>query len=223
MPARTLTHDEARAFYDRFGSKQDLQRFYEDPAVDVLLRHAAFEDATAVVELGCGTGRLAERLLRERLPSAATYLGVDSSSTMVALARSRLAPWGDRARVERSDGSPRIPAGDAACDRFLSTYVLDLLSEDDIDAALREAQRVLAPGGLLCLASLTFGETVASRLVCRLWSAVHSLRPALVGGCRPLRLAGRLGAGWTVSHHQVVCTLGLCTEVLVAVRRAAGG
>ena len=39
------------------------------------------------MEFGCGTGRLAERLLRDHLPDAATYVAVDSSSTMVSLAQ----------------------------------------------------------------------------------------------------------------------------------------
>jgi ubiquinone/menaquinone biosynthesis C-methylase UbiE len=214
--SRVLSHEQARAFYDRFGTKQDLQGFYENPAIEVLLRHAGFESARAVVEFGCGTGRLAERLLRERLPAEATYGGFDVSETMVGLASARVAPWRGRARVQRTEGPPRLPLADGACDRFLSTYVLDLLSEDDIRAALREARRVLASGGRLCLASLTFGQTVPSGAVCRLWTAIHSLSPRLVGGCRPLRLLGFTASGWKVLHREVVCSLGICTEVLVA-------
>jgi ubiquinone/menaquinone biosynthesis C-methylase UbiE len=214
--ARVLSHQEAKGFYDRFGRKQDLQRFYEDPAIEVLLRHAAFESASAVVELGCGTGRLAERLLRELLPGRATYLGLDISRTMVELTRARLEPCADRAKVQLTEGSPELPVADRDCDRFLSTYVLDLLSEEEIRSTLREARRVLAPGGRLCLASLTFGQTLASRLVCRIWTMVHSLRPQLVGGCRPLRLEAFTGSDWRVLHREVLCTFGICTEVLIA-------
>jgi len=214
--ARVLSHQEAKAFYDRFGRKQDLQRFYEDPAIEVLLRHAAFESASAVVEFGCGTGRLAERLLREQLPGRATYLGLDISRTMVELTRARLEPWADRAKVELTEGSPGLPVADRDCDRFLSTYVLDLLSEEEIRSTLHEARRVLAPGGRLCVASLTFGQTLPSRLVCRIWTTVHSLRPRLVGGCRPLRLEAFTGSDWQVLHRQVLCTFGICTEVLIA-------
>lgn len=216
MAARTLSHDEARAFYDRFGRKQDLQRIYEDPALEVLLRHADFESAGAVVELGCGTGRLAALLLEHHLPAEATYVGFDVSRTMVELAEDRVAPWADRAEIRQTDGSLSLPVADGAFDRFLSTYVLDLLGDRDIDAALGEARRVLAPGGRLCLASLTFGQTLPSRLVSRLWSRVHSLRPKLVGGCRPLDLAARVAPGWDIVHHEVACKLGICTEVVIA-------
>jgi hypothetical protein len=37
----TLTHAEARAFYDRFGAKQDAQAFYEGRAVRDLIRDLA--------------------------------------------------------------------------------------------------------------------------------------------------------------------------------------
>jgi ubiquinone/menaquinone biosynthesis C-methylase UbiE len=39
--------------------------------------------------------------------------------------------------------------------RFVN-YVLDLLSEEDIHAALGEAGRLLEPGGLLCLTELSY-------------------------------------------------------------------
>lgn len=216
MASRTLSHEEARAFYDRFGRKQDLQRVYEDPALDVLLGHADFESAGSVIELGCGTGRLAARLLERHLPAEATYLGLDVSRTMVELAEERVTPWADRAEIRQTDGSLALPVADGAFDRFLSTYVLDLLGDQDIDAVLREARRVLAPGGRLCLASLTFGQTWPSRLISRLWSRVHSLRPQLVGGCRPLDLAARVAPGWEIVCHEVACKLGICTEVVVA-------
>ena len=90
-----LTRPEARAFYDRFGVKQDAQAFYEDPAIDELLRHADFESAEIVCEFGCGTGRLANRLLAENLPETARYLGWDLSPTMVGLSRQRFAASGN--------------------------------------------------------------------------------------------------------------------------------
>jgi ubiquinone/menaquinone biosynthesis C-methylase UbiE len=135
---------------------------------------------------------------------------------MLELAQARVAPFAGRAEVQLTDGSPSLAVGDNTSDRFLSAYVLDLLSEKEIRAALREAQRLLVPGGLLCLASLTFGHTPVSRLVCRSWTAIHSLNPRLVGGCRPLELAAFVGPEWRILHREVVCTVGICTEVLVA-------
>ena len=96
MTQPTLSHAEARKAYDRIGPLQDSQAFYEDQATDVLLQHGAFNTAAAVFEFGCGTGRFAERLLRDFLPPAAHYRGVDVSPRMVDLARTRLNPYGAR-------------------------------------------------------------------------------------------------------------------------------
>jgi ubiquinone/menaquinone biosynthesis C-methylase UbiE len=214
---RYLTFGQARRVYDRIGRFQDVQAFVERPAIDDLVAHADFEHAEAVFELGFGTGALACRLLEERLPAGARYVGVDVSPHMQALATRRLARFADRTDLRLSDGSLRFPYADGAFDRVLGCYVLDLLSPEDIDLFLVEAARLLAVGGLLCLTSLTPGSTGASRGVTRVWRMLWRLCPDLVGGCRPLRTSERLDpAVWTLRHHAVVTRLGFSFENLVA-------
>ena len=216
---RTLTVGEARAFYDGFGARQDRQGFYEDVALDALTRHAGFEVAEAVLEFGCGTGRFAVGLMSELLPVEARYLGLDVSATMVGLARGRLARWPERAKVVLSDGPNTLPVPDGSFDRFVSSYVFDLLGEEDIRVVLEEAHRALPVGGRLCMVSLTYGEGLLPRLVSSAWKRVHGLRPLLVGGCRPVRLASFLPANrWRVLHREVVAPYGISSEVLVAAK-----
>ncbi len=215
-----LSREEARRFYDRFGSRQDSQGFYEGPALRQLVDHAGFEQASAVFELGCGTGRFAGELLGSRLSPTATYVGTDPSSTMVDLARRRLSPWGDRARVESGDDSGRFPLPGHSVDRVIATYVLDLMSEEDIRASVAESRRVLVDGGRLCLVSLTHGVSVGSRAVIALWTTVFRLNAALVGGCRPIELANYLpSTDWSVEHRGVVTPFGVPSEILVAAPR----
>ena len=214
-----LSRSEAQAFYDRFGKKQDWQSFYEDPALDRLIAYADFEHAEQIFELGCGTGRFAAQLFSGHLSPSATYLGVDSSSTMVRLASERLAPAGSRARVAQTDGSPHFPVDDRSVDRVVAAFVFDLLSDADIQEALREAHRVLETGGKLCLVSLCGGATPLSRLVAGLWTILFRVQASLVGGCRPIRLEAYVDRGlWKVQHQCVVVSCGLPLEVIVAVR-----
>lgn len=219
-----LSREQARDFYDRFGARQDRQGWYEDAAIERLLENLDAATIQSVVELGCGTGKVARLLFEEVLDDDASYRGFDSSGTMVDLASRRLDPWSERARVEHTDGSPGLPIDGESVDLFLSTYVLDLLSCEDIDAALAEAARVLRPDGQLALASLTDGPAAVSRLVSSLWRKIHRLRPAWVGGCRPIRLADRLEADprWQLRHASVVTPWGLASEVVVASRRRLG-
>lgn len=215
-----LSRDEAKAFYDRFGAKQDSQGFYEDRALEDLVEHADFDEAKTVYEFGCGTGRFAERLLEHHLPLTASYRGVDISETMLALAEERIERFENRAEILLSDGSMRIDAEEGSIDRVVSTYVMDLLPEEDIRKFLEESLRALTEDGRLCVAGLTRGTTPISRLVSLVWSIVHRIRPALVGGCRPTRLIDYMhDSDWEILHRRVVICYGISSEVIVATPR----
>src|SRR5660398_268884 len=82
----------------------------------------------------------------------------------------------------------RIEAAGRSFDRFLSLYVFVLLAQEYALAIVREAARVLEPGGLLCLVSLTWGDSVLSRGLSRLCEGLWSANPKMVGGCRPVEL-----------------------------------
>ena len=215
----TLTHEEARRVYTRIGAFQDTQAFYEDRATNVLVSHFDLGHAQSVFEFGCGTGRFASRLLASELTPSATYKAIDLSPAMVDLARHRVAPFGSRATVALSNGGPPVGEATAGYDRFVSNFVLDLLSANDIRAVLAEAHRMLAPTGLLGLSSLTFGFNATTRLVSTLLSGVHRLRPQLIGGCRALELLGFLSPSlWRVHHALRVAPLGVPLQTVLAQR-----
>jgi ubiquinone/menaquinone biosynthesis C-methylase UbiE len=216
--SRTLTRSEARAVYDRIGRAQDTQAFYEDPAHDALIAHGDLGAARSILEVGCGTGRLAERLLRDHCSPSVHYVGVDLSPRMVEIARDRLASFGQRATVVTTDGTLSFDLADGSQDRIVATYLLDLLSENDIRAFLAEAHRLLGATGRLCLAGLTAGNDGLARFVSGAWAAVHALRPEWVGGCRPLRMRPFVDdEAWTITHRDVVRAWGVPSEVLVTV------
>lgn len=220
--ARVLSTSAAQAYYDRFGKKQDSQGFYEDPALDDLIAHAGFQDAQSIFEFGCGTGKLGARLLEYHLSPSATYRGCDISPVMIGLTKHRLEAFVDRAQVVMSDGAVQFPLPDHSVDRIVSSYVLDLLAEADIRRFFSEAHRTLVPGGKVCLASLTWGVSLPSRIVSSLWKAVFNLRPAIVGGCRPIELDSFVDVGqWRLVHQRVLAPFGVPSEVLVLEARGA--
>jgi len=216
MKPRGLAQAETEKFYDRFGAKQDKQNYYEDVTLAELTRFAKFESATAIAEFGCGTGRFAETMLNS---SAASYWGCDVSGTMVALSRKRLAKFGERVTLVKSSGETTLPLPDNSVDRFVSNYVLDILSAQEIESVLREAKRILKPNGLLCLTGLTHGEGLFSKTWTAFWNLRFDLNPKWVGGCRPVALLDFLDDDWELIHHNVLTARGISSEVLVAKKR----
>jgi SAM-dependent methyltransferase len=205
-----------KQFYDRFGRRQDAQRFYEDDAVADLIAHSEFATARSVFEFGCGTGRTAEKLLSSVLPDDAVYQAVDISTTMISLARQRLARFGDRASVRQIEGKDPFEGMDARVDRLITTYVLDFLPEEEIESFVCRSAETLTERGKLSIASLTAGTTLSSRVVTAGWRALFRISPRLVGGCRPIRLRPYLSASWRVEHHATITAFGIASEVTVA-------
>ena len=212
-----LSYEQAKRFYDWIGAKQDMQCFYEGPALADLVAHLELARAEKVIEFGCGTGRLAEKLFNRYLPLNACYVGLDLSSTMIELAQSRTARFGGRAVIRQTLGSTLLDLPDAAFGRFISTYVLDLLSEQDIDSLLSEAYRVLTSGGLLGVVSLTRGSQGLSRFVTWTWERLFQFSSPLVGGCRPTEIVPLLKSlRWKVRHRNVVTPFAVASEIVVA-------
>jgi ubiquinone/menaquinone biosynthesis C-methylase UbiE len=217
---KTLTHAQAMQFYDRMGARQDWNRFYEEVAIDRLIERGDFANARRVVEFGCGTGRIAERLLERHLPSDATYVGFDSSARMVNLASERLAQFGGRAQIVQTDGSMSLDLRSESADRFFGIYVFDLLSREDIAKLVGEAQRVLEPGGLLCAVSLTHGRSTVTKMFSAGWLSLWKFEPSLLGGCRPIELLEFIPhADWRILYFEIVTSLAVSSEVAVAAKR----
>jgi SAM-dependent methyltransferase len=213
-----ISYAQATSFYNACGRWLDLQRWLEDPAFDDLLAHADLSHSHRIVEFGCGTGRLARRMLAGFLPPGAQYVGFDLSPRMLRISRSRLAPFGARAQVLPCAGPPRLALSAGCCDRFLATYVLDLLNPSDAAALLREAGRLLVPGGLLCVSVMAAHQGLPNRAFRSIWTALHRLSPMLVGGTQPSDACAILGSDWHVRRCQLICRFAVCSQVLIAER-----
>lgn len=211
---------QARRYYDANAGKQDRQGWYEDAALRQLVEAGQFAQADRVVEAGCGTGLFAQWLLEGPLPGTAHYWGIDMSAAMLARARERLEPHSTRVQLVQGDATERLPLGDACCDRFVAAYLIDLLAPEQALALIAEAHRVLRPGGLLCLASLTRAAPRGiPSIIARAWNALATVAPARVGGCRPVLLVPMLPtAGWDVVMEKTVAPRGVASGVVVARR-----
>ncbi len=192
------------AAYARLAPFYDLWAgFTETEALAALLALAGPRDGERTVDVGTGTGRLLGELAR-RNPSG-TNVGVDLSPAMLREARRRLdrsAPAGACFLVEAN--ACALPFAAARFDLACSSFMLDLLPEEDLAVALGELLRILRPGGRLALASFARGP----RWYHGLWSWIAKHLPAVLTGCRPVdpvphlrRLGAEILAQRPVSQH----------------------
>lgn len=107
------------------------------------LQALGFYGASRVLDIGCGTGQLAEHVLPMLSPSG-RYVGTDIAGDAVAFCQARFAA--PNVLFLRNDWS-RIPLDDAEFDFVYLGSVLPHLYPTEIRVLLAEACRLLAPGG----------------------------------------------------------------------------
>jgi SAM-dependent methyltransferase len=119
-------------------------RAYWDDRFTRELLEGISHDATTLVDVGCGLARAAFELLPHR--PQLRYLGVDIDGVRLAAAARDLAgsALGSRTQLLRASGA-RLPFASGAVDVVLAAVILQHLAAPA--ALLREAYRVLAPGG----------------------------------------------------------------------------
>lgn len=121
-------------------------REVQDVILDTL--PLALDEAGWVIDLGGGSGRLAERIL-DRFPRASVGV-VDQSEAFLTLARERLNRFGERAFFRlaklQGDWSRDLPAVPRA---IVSTSAIHHLDAGEKQALYRQCAECLAPGGVL--------------------------------------------------------------------------
>ncbi len=138
QPKRLGPRDWDAASYDRIADP--MTRW----GTNVLERLSLLGDET-VLDAGCGSGRVTERLA-ERLP-AGRVIALDGSAGMLASARQRLARFGGRVEFVEADLARPLPVRLATVDAVLSTATFHWI--EDHDALFGRLAAVLRPGGRL--------------------------------------------------------------------------
>lgn len=127
-------------YYDRLAPAYDASRFannygrFIDARERALLAAWLPPNATQILELGCGTGRL----------SGFATIATDASTESLAMARTRV----PSTRFAAADAE-RLPLPGATFDAVFAFHLLMHLEESAIRTIFAEAARVLRPGGML--------------------------------------------------------------------------
>ncbi|MGK2883068.1 MAG: class I SAM-dependent methyltransferase [Mycobacterium sp.] len=122
-----------------------LQRWVYRPAQDEMVTLLRVHRSRRIADIACGTGILAARIHDEL--DVDEVFGVDMSTGMLAQAKARSPEVG-----WLTGPAEQLPFDDAALDAVVTTSAFHFF---DQPAALREFRRVLAPGGLVAVATIS--------------------------------------------------------------------
>ena len=141
------SHDRDAAKFEDWYDALDRSRFsnaftYGRSKIDGLVGQLfdSLPRGAKVLDVGCGTGEHLHRALDQGLQA----FGVEPAPSMLEVAR-RNVPG---AEIKQGVAT-ELPYGDAQFDMVLMVEVLRYLDRPDTEQALREARRVLKPGGQL--------------------------------------------------------------------------
>jgi len=133
-------------FSEAVGEWDRLRRELIGRRLDLVALLGLLDEGWVVGDLGCGTGQVSESLA----PFVREVVAVDESAAMLAVARSRLAPYTNVG--VRSGSLEELPLDDGSLDAVVVFLVLHYLA--DPGQALVEIARVLRPGGRMLLVDL---------------------------------------------------------------------
>jgi S-adenosylmethionine-diacylgycerolhomoserine-N-methlytransferase len=176
----------------------DFTRKYYLFGRDRLIAGLEAQPGSAVLEIGCGTGRNLAKIAKS-WPGVALH-GLDLSSEMLKSAGATL---GDRAALALGDAtafSAHALFGRAKFDRVIQSYALSMIP--DWQTAMAQAAGVLAPGGSLHI--VDFGDLAGLpgplHAGLRTWLTWFHVTPRLELAEAASALAARQGLSLRVSR-----------------------
>jgi len=133
-----------------------IMGFYERPSNRCALKGPVIERAQKIIDVGVGTGYLLSQLVAvtdEKQEVAA----VDLSQQMLNNAQSYLVrkkQLSERVSFKKANCRD-LPWSDGHFDLYVSSYLFDLLPENELKKAILEMERILRPDGYAILVTMT--------------------------------------------------------------------
>lgn len=166
IPNRYPFYDWIMGFHERWSNR-------------AALRGPVLERTTNVLEAGVGTGYFLGQLVK-RAKNARSVSAVDLSPQMILAAKNYLRKknlLSSSLFFVRSD-CRHLPYADGTFDLYVSSYLFDLLSDEEIESTVTEMERVLSPDGHAILITMTTeldDMRMPARFFCRIMNELYCL------------------------------------------------
>lgn len=176
---------QARESYNLLSRWYDRIASSEKPCLDMGIQLLDVQSGESVLEIGCGTGRILDRLLENT--ENGRLIALDLAEKMLQVAKKRM-EGSIHLSFCQADGL-LLPFPEGFFDAIFMGFTLELFDTTDIPEVLGECHRVLKAKGRIGIVALEKRDLVSVRI----YEWFHRRLPEFID-CRPIHLRSLLEA-----------------------------
>ena len=210
--SRTYEANRTRKNYSRVAWFYDgWSRLTESRAMKKIVEFAGIRNGITILEIAVGTGRLFRTLVK--LNPEGKNIGMDLSDEMLNKARKKLSGLPAGSYVLQEGDVLNLEMENDRVDVLINSFMVDLMPEKDFDRIAATFNRILKPGGITVVSTMSFG----TRPVHKMWFGIARRMPGLMTGCRPVSFRPYLEkAGFRIEEQAQLSQNTFPSEVIKA-------